>query len=149
MVLWHNPGFADALNTSKLDSNWLVETNALDGSGKQIYALDENPIKTKVQMEDATFADGTKQSLYFSLGHPKEGLFKEMQVILEEQGIMLDSKKKRECPSFRCLDKGQVDWCYYWVFLISHILPWWRTGLKPTTSLMGLRLFSCQNFTVN
>ena len=35
-------------------------------------------------MEDATFPDGTKKSLYFPLGHLKEGLFKGMQVILEE-----------------------------------------------------------------
>jgi hypothetical protein len=100
------------LNTSKLDSNWLVEINALDGNGKQIYTPDRQPLKTKVQMEDTTFPDGTKQSLYFPLGHLKEGLFKGMQVILEEQGITLDSKKKQECPSFKCPDKSQMDYCY-------------------------------------
>jgi hypothetical protein len=72
------------LNTSKLDSNWLVEINAFDGNGKQIYPLDGKLLKTKVQMEDTTFGDGTKQSHYFPLGHLKEGLFKGMQVILAE-----------------------------------------------------------------
>jgi hypothetical protein len=33
-------------------------------------------------MEDATFADGIKQPLYFEQGHPKVGLFKGMEVIL-------------------------------------------------------------------
>lgn len=65
------------LNTSKLDGNWLVDINAVDRNGKQIYTPDGKFLKTKVQMEDATLADGTKQPLYFPPGHPKEGLFKE------------------------------------------------------------------------
>ena len=65
------------LNTSKLDGNWLVDINAVDKNGKQIYTPDSKFLKTKVQMEDATLADGTKQPLYFPPGHPKEGLFKE------------------------------------------------------------------------
>ena len=100
------------LSTSNPDSNWLMEINALKWNGKQIYTPDRKLLKTKVQMEDTTFADGTKQSLYLPLGNQKEGLFKGVQVILEEQGITLDSKKKRDCPSFKCPDKGQTDCCY-------------------------------------
>ena len=52
-------------------------------------------------MEDTTFSYGTKQSLYFPLGHLKEGLFKGMWVILEEQGITLDSKIKMRMSQFQ------------------------------------------------
>ena len=100
------------LNTSKSDGNWLVDINAVDRNGKQIYTPDGKPLKTKVQMEDATFADGTKQPLYFPPGHLKEGLFKGMKVILEERGITLPAGKKRECTGFKCPDKGRTDCCY-------------------------------------
>ena len=36
------------LNTSKPDSNWLMEIKALDGNGKQIYTPDGKLLKTKV-----------------------------------------------------------------------------------------------------
>jgi hypothetical protein len=67
--------------TSKLESNWLVEVNAVDANRKVIYTPDGKILKTKIQMQDATFADGTKQSLYFPAGHEKEGLFKGMAVM--------------------------------------------------------------------
>ena len=92
--------------TSKLDGNWLVDINAVDRNGKQIYTPDGKLLKTKVQMEDTTLADGTKQPLYFPPGHLKEGLFKEMKVILEEQGITLPAGTKHECMGFRCPNKG-------------------------------------------
>ena len=46
---------------SRLGSNWLVEVNAVDADGKPIYALDGKMLKTKIQMQDATIADGAKQ----------------------------------------------------------------------------------------
>lgn len=70
--------------TSKSGSNWLVEVNMVNANGRQIYAPNRKILKTKIQMEDATFADGTKQPLYFPPGHEKAGLFKGMQVIMEE-----------------------------------------------------------------
>ena len=72
--------------TSKPESNWLVEVNAVDANGKVIYTPDGKILKTKIQMQDATFADGTKQSLYFPAGHEKEGLFKGMAVRLGMEG---------------------------------------------------------------
>ena len=89
------------LNTSKSDGNWLVDINAVDRNGKHIYAPDGKPLKTKVQMEDATFTDGTKQPLYFPPGHLKEVLFKGMKVILEEQGITLPTGKKTRMHRFQ------------------------------------------------
>ncbi|KAG2158959.1 uncharacterized protein EDB93DRAFT_1100023 [Suillus bovinus] len=46
-------------------------------------------LKGNIQMGDATFADGSKQSLYFSEdAGPKASLFKGMAVILHEQGLI-------------------------------------------------------------
>lgn len=82
--------------TSKPESNWLVEVNAADANKKPIYAPDVKILKTKIQMEDATFADGTKQSLYFPQGHEKGGLFKGMEVILKEHGLIAESQLKAQ-----------------------------------------------------
>ena len=51
--------------TLKPKLNWLIEVNAVDTNGKQIYAPNGKILKTKIQMEDATFADGIKKPLYF------------------------------------------------------------------------------------
>ena len=80
--------------TSNPESNWLVEVNAVNADGKPIYAPDGKILKTKIQMQDTTFADGTKQSLYFPQGHAKEGLFKGMEVILKEHGLIAESQLK-------------------------------------------------------
>jgi hypothetical protein len=98
--------------TSKPESNWLVEVNAIDANGKAIYTPDGKILKTKIQMQDATFADGTKQSLYFPAGHEKEGLFKGMAVILQERGLIEESQLKAQCNAkFDCPDKGQTNCC--------------------------------------
>ena len=98
--------------TSKPESNWLIEVNAVDANGKPIYTPDGKLLKTKIQMQDATFADGTKQSLYFPPGHKKEGLFKGMEVILKERGLISESRLKAQCNSkFDCPDKGQTNCC--------------------------------------
>ena len=94
--------------TSKPESNWLVEVNAIDANGKVIYTPDGKILKTKIQMQDATFADGTKQSLYFPRGHEKEGLFKGMAVILQERSLIEKLQLKAQCNAkFDCPDKGQ------------------------------------------
>ena len=98
--------------TSKPESNWLVEVNAIDANGKVIYTPDGKILKTKIQMQDTTFADGTKQTLYFPAGHEKEGLFKGMAVILQERGLIEESQLKAQCNSkFDCPDKGQTNCC--------------------------------------
>ena len=97
--------------TSKPESNWLVEVNALDANGRPIYAPNGRILKTKIQMGDATLTDGTKQSLYFLWGHVKEGLFKGMQVILQERGLMTESNLLAQCPDFKCPNKGTRNCC--------------------------------------
>lgn len=67
----------------------------------------------KIQMEDATFADSTKQALYFEPGHPKAGLFKGMAVILEERGLIDELKLHAQCKNFKC-PPGQ-SCCCRWV----------------------------------
>jgi hypothetical protein len=52
-------------STSKPEYNWLVEVTVRSKNGKAVYRPDGKVLKTKIQMEDATFTDGTKQSLYF------------------------------------------------------------------------------------
>ena len=69
----------------------MVEVNAVNANGKPIYTPDGKILKTKIQMQDTTFADGTKQSLYFPQGHEKEGLFKGMEVILKACSLISES----------------------------------------------------------
>jgi hypothetical protein len=102
--------------TSKPESNWLVEVNGVDASGKAIYAPNGKILKTKIQMQDTTFANGTKQSLYFPLGHEKECLFKGMAVILQEHGLIEELQLKAQCNTeFDCPDKGQTTCCCHHV----------------------------------
>jgi len=43
-------------------------------------------------MGDACFSDGKPQSLYYPEGHPKAVIFKGMAMILEEHGLIKESK---------------------------------------------------------
>jgi hypothetical protein len=89
-----------------------VEVTVRGENGKAVYGPDGKVLKTKIRMEDATFADGTAQSLYFEPGHPKAGLFKGMEVILQERGLIMESKLKAQCNSkFQCPNKGQTNCC--------------------------------------
>jgi transposase len=61
-------------------------------------------------MGDATFVDGTRQPLYFPLGHEKESLFKGMLVIMEERGLPTESLLA-QCTDFKCFNKGTTNCC--------------------------------------
>jgi hypothetical protein len=73
----------------------------------------------KIIMEDGTFPDGSKQSLYFSSDHPKyPGWFKGMKVLIQERrekGANLPdpSKLKGQCnsKSFKKCPEGRTDCC--------------------------------------
>jgi len=107
-------------------------------------------LKTKVQMEDATFADGTKQPLYFEPGHPKAGLFKGMEVILQEQGLIAELKLKVQCNSkFQCPDKGQTSCCCRWVLYnqpeFVQVELWLKTFCKAHgVEVLFLTKFHCK-----
>ena len=64
--------------------NWGIETNVLDTVGKPVYGSNGEIMKKKVPMCNATFQDGSPQSLYYEAGHELAGVFKGMVVILEE-----------------------------------------------------------------
>jgi hypothetical protein len=88
--------------TSTVEKNWGVEVNVHGDNGQPVYGPDGKILKHKVKMVDATFADGTPQSLYFDASHEKAGLFKGMAVILEERGLVKESQLRAECKKFQC-----------------------------------------------
>ena len=99
-------------STFKPESNWQVEVTVRGKNGKGVYGPDGKVLKTKIWMDDATFADGTAQSLYFEPGHLKAGLFKGIEFILQERGLIMESKLKAQCNSkFQCPNKGQTNCC--------------------------------------
>jgi hypothetical protein len=100
-------------SASKPGANWMVEVNALDTNGKPIYTPDGKILKMKIQMHGTKFADGTPQSLYFPAGHEKAGLFKGMAVILQEHGLVEESKLKAQCSKqwSACPDNGRSNCC--------------------------------------
>ena len=113
----HQKRADDALSARKMPkftpavgSNWGVETNIIGADGKPTYGPDGKILKTKVQMRDGTFADGSPQTFYFPEGHAREGVFKGMAVILEERGFEEASKLKAQCKNFKCA-KGATSCC--------------------------------------
>ncbi|KAF9507457.1 hypothetical protein BS47DRAFT_1373898 [Hydnum rufescens UP504] len=68
-----------------------------------VHGPDGKVIKIFTKMVDAKFADGTPQLLYFPNNHPwHPGLFKGMEVILEERGFHNVKSLKPECKGFKC-----------------------------------------------
>jgi transposase len=90
--------------------NWGVSVTARDANGKIIYSEDGKPKKVVQRMEDAHFPNGMLQSLYFPEDHPQAGIFKGMVVILEERGLIKESKLRAECKRFKC-QPGKTDCC--------------------------------------
>ena len=81
-----------------------------------MFGPDGKVFKAKIQMKDTTFTDGIPQFLYFEPGHLKAGLYKGMEVILQEWGLIMESKLKAQCNSkFPCPNKGQMDCCCHQV----------------------------------
>ena len=96
--------------TPKLGKNWGVETYIIGEDGKPVYGPDGKLQKKKVQMTHGTFANASSQALYFLEGHPREQIFKEMAVILEERGFVDAPKLKTQCKDFKCA-KGATSCC--------------------------------------
>ena len=94
-------GALSARNMPKSTREWGVEVNLRGADGKPVYGLDGKLLKHKIKMEDATFVDGSPQSLYFQSG-PQEGLFKGMTVLLQEWGLHEEAKLNAQCQKFKC-----------------------------------------------
>ena len=102
-------------NTPQPGKNWGVSVMERDASGKIIYNTDGKPKKVIRRMADARLPNGEPHPLYFPSGHPQAGVFKGMAKILEERGLLKESKLKAECKKFKCLP-GQTACC------IRHVL---------------------------
>lgn len=99
-------------NTPKPGHNWGIEVSQRDPvTGKKIHNPDGSPVKIKVRMGDAHFADSAPQSLYFSEGHERAGVFKGMVKILEERGFENMSKVRAECKGFKCAPEAPMCCC--------------------------------------
>jgi hypothetical protein len=96
-----------------LEQNFGIWVNQKGLDGKLVYGPDGKVLKMKVRMEDATFADGQRQSLYFEPGHPQAGLFKGMSVLLQERGMSREANLRAECKNFQC-PKDQTSCCVRW-----------------------------------
>ncbi|CAK5271572.1 unnamed protein product [Mycena citricolor] len=111
----HTALAADALSAQKIPVN-MLGVNKKTGTQKNWFVkAKEDGKDVTVQMQVAKFADGTTQSLYFPMGHPKAGVFKGMQVIIQEciaKGANLPdpTNLKAKCPGFRC-PPGSMDCC--------------------------------------
>ena len=90
-------------NTPKEGNNWGIEVTKRDPiTKKPICNADGSYQKEKIRMEDAQFADGTPQPLYFPEGHARAGVFKGMVTILEERGFPNMAQIRAECKGFKC-----------------------------------------------
>jgi len=95
--------------TPKPGNNWLIDATKRDGNGRPIKKADGTVEKTKVRIADTKY-NGQVQSFYFPEGHPRAGVFKGMQVILEERGHHEIARKNAQCKDFKC-PPGVRDCC--------------------------------------
>ena len=91
-------------------------------------------------MCDATFADGSPQSLYFASG-PQAGLFKGMTVLLTEWGLDKEAKLNTQCRKFQC-PIGNKNCCQRQVLYN-------RLDFVQAKSLLVTRCYSCQSSIAN
>jgi hypothetical protein len=74
-------------------------------NGKTQYASDGKPLKVVIQMGPGQLPDGQPQLFYDS-----NGVFIGMTRILEEHGLVAESKLKASCKGFKC-EKGATNCC--------------------------------------
>ncbi|PBL04490.1 hypothetical protein ARMGADRAFT_1041776 [Armillaria gallica] len=93
----------EALSASKMTkgvSAFRVMVNVLSADGKPTYSADGKLLKQK------------EQDLYFAEDHENARLFKGMAIILQERGMVTESKKKAQCGSkFSDCPEGAIDCC--------------------------------------
>jgi hypothetical protein len=101
-------------------------------------------------MADATLPDGTKQPLYFPPGHKKAGLFKGMEVILQEQGFHAESQLKAQCnKKFDCPNKGQMNCCCHQTLYNQPDFFQVDSLLESYCQLYGVEILFLPNSTVS
>ena len=103
----HTKRAEDALSARRMPKNphptFGVNSVVKDQYGNIIYDRNGKPLTKRCQMENAAFADGTPQPLYFPSNHPQyPGYFKGMTQILRERGFITPEKIRAECKGFKC-----------------------------------------------
>lgn len=88
--------------TPKPGHNWGVEVPELDENCNVMHDSDGKVLKMHVNMGHGTFANGTRQDLYWPAGHERAGVFKGIAAILEERGFGNMNSTQSECPKFKC-----------------------------------------------
>jgi hypothetical protein len=113
----HTKRADDALSARKMPKfppvegkNWGVSVTERSADGKIVYDQNGKPKKRTQPMSGAHFSNGKPQSLYFPPDHQQAGVFKGMATILEERGLVKQSKLRAECKGFKCA-RGTVDCC--------------------------------------
>jgi hypothetical protein len=131
--------------TPKEGTNWGPETTMIDGKGKPVYGPNGKVVKMKICMADATFADGTPQSLYFPPGHPRAGVFKGMAVLLQERGLLKESMLNAQCKDFKCAP-GKIDCCCRRVLYSQPDFIHVESKLETTCKQQGFDVFFLPKF---
>ena len=91
--------------------NFGVNIMVKDSDGNIQYDQLGKPLMEKRRMKEATFPDGSPQSLYFDDNHSQyPGYFKGMTQILRERGYTTPERICAECKGFKC-SSGAVNCC--------------------------------------
>ena len=143
----------DALSATKMPKftpavgkNWGVSVTERDDKGNIIHDPSGKPNKVIRRMADARFADGLPQPLYFPEGHPRAGVFKGMAVILEERGLLAESKLKAQCnKTFKCAP-GQTGCCVRRVLYNQPDFKSVRSMLEDACAQRGSRVLFLPKF---
>jgi hypothetical protein len=97
--------FKRKLSATKMLKNakeWGITTNEFDENCNPIYGSDGKILKMWVHMDNAKFANGEPQPLYFPVGHPHAGEFKDMAEILTERGFTHVHSLNVQYEKFKC-----------------------------------------------
>jgi hypothetical protein len=132
-------------NIPKEGHNWGVEVTKRDYAGNPVHLPDGTTAKEKIRMGNARFTDGTPQALYFPEGHPRAGMFKGMAYILEERGLIKESKLRAECKSFKCAPPA-IDCCCRRVLYNQPDFTHIPTILENACNARGFRLIYLSKF---
>ncbi|KIJ08616.1 hypothetical protein PAXINDRAFT_88609 [Paxillus involutus ATCC 200175] len=110
----------DALSARSMPKNpsqsWGITVSVKDSKGGVMHDADGKPLKTKIPMSPARFANGTPQPLYFPEGHEKASWFKGMAQILRERGFEKEAKLRYECEGFNCAPGATSCCCRRFLF---------------------------------
>ncbi|EDR03806.1 uncharacterized protein LACBIDRAFT_306885 [Laccaria bicolor S238N-H82] len=132
-------------NIPKEGHNWGVEVTKRDNTGNLVHLPDGTTAKEKIKMGNACFADGTPQALYFPEGHPRASVFKGMAYILEECGLVKESKLRAECKNFKCAPPA-IDCCCRRVLYNQPDFTHIPTILENACNTRGFRLIYLPKF---